>query len=396
MRILQLAPRLPYPLTDGGKVGIFNITKHLALRGHKITMVSFDQERQQDLGPLHEVCNLIPIRGKTDDSMIGGFLNLFSHVPYKISKYYSSKFQSSLMQLLQTENFDIVHVDHLHMAYYGILCKRMANLPIVLREHNVESTIVERFVQTITTPMIRCYLDAQLKRIRRYEAEQTGLFDMCCMITEEDRKRLHELNRSVKTCVIPGGVEAAYFSNVPVTSKVPRSICFFGSFSWIANKDGVLWFLENVFSKVLEKMPDATFYLIGKDIPTHIRAYQNDNVIVRGYASDLKQELSRYEITIAPIRIGGGIRLKILESFAMQIPVVATSIGCEGIQAKDSEHLLIGDTPDEFAGQVVRLLSDKELRSRIIHNAYALADEKYRWERVPEQFEKMYKEVITH
>jgi polysaccharide biosynthesis protein PslH len=394
MRILQIASRLPYPLTDGGKVCLFNTMKYLALRGHKITLLTYENEQLGDLGPIKAVCDLKLVHKSTKDSLLGGLFNLFSDVPYKISKYISKKLELVLIELLKSESFDIVIVEQLHMAHYGILCKRLAHLPIILREENVESVNVERFVERINIPIISNYLRTQLKRIRRYEAEKTALFDMCCMITEEDRKKLHALNQTVRTCVITAGVEASYFSEMPSIIKVPHSICFFGSYAWPANKDGALWFLEEILPKVVDQVADATFYLIGKDIPAEIKRYQNRNVIMRGFASDLKKEISQYEITIAPIRIGSGIRLKILESFAMQVPVVTTTIGCEGIQATDSEHLLIGDTVDEFAAQVVRLLNDKELRDRITTNAYALADKKYRWEQIAEQFENMCKELL--
>jgi len=357
--------------------------------------LTYENEALGDLGPIREVCDLELVRKSTKDSLLGGFFNLFSDVPYKISKYISKKLETVLTELLKSETFDIVLVEQLHMAYYGLLCKRLAGVPIILREENVESVIVERFVETKNIPIIRNYLRTQLKRIRRYEAEKTALFDMCCMITEEDCKKLRSLNQSVQTCVITAGVEASYFSKMSSAIKVPHSICFFGSYAWPANKDGALWFLEKIFPQVLEQMPDAKFYLIGKDIPAEIRRYQNKNVIVRGFASDLRQELSQYEITIAPIRIGSGIRLKILESFAMQIPVVTTSIGCEGIQATNSEHILIGDTADEFAEQVARLLNDKDLQNRIAMNAYVLAEQKYRWEQIAEQFENMCKGVIS-
>ena len=314
--------------------------------------------------------------------------------PTKYQSTVSKKLEKVVIELLKSRSFDIVIVEQLHMAYYGLLCKRLAGIPIILREENVESINVERYVESKNIPIIRNYLRTQLKRIRRYEAEKTALFDICCMITEEDRKKLLTLNPTVQTCVITAGVEASYFSKMPSVVKVPHSICFFGSYAWPANKDGALWFLEKIFPKVLEQIPDAKFYLIGKDIPSDIKHYQNMNVIMRGFVSDLKQELSQYEITVAPIRVGSGIRLKILESFAMQVPVVTTSIGCEGIQAMDSEHLLIGDTADEFAKQVVRLLGDKELREVITSNAYALAEQKYRWEQIAEQFENMCKQLL--
>ncbi|MFQ5797957.1 MAG: glycosyltransferase, partial [Bacteroidota bacterium] len=190
MRILQIAPQIPYPLSDGGKVGIFNITKYLALRGHKITLLAFDRDGLVDVTPLQTFCELVTIRRSSENSKVGAFFNLFSSTPYNISKYRSRKFHAALSKLLACRRFDVVHVDHLHMAHYGVLCKSVADLPFVLREHNVESAIMERFLARLGSALFRMYVDSQLAQLRKYEAEMLLKVDCCCAITQTDAEQI--------------------------------------------------------------------------------------------------------------------------------------------------------------------------------------------------------------
>ncbi len=385
---------MPYPLSDGGKVGIFNITKHLALRGHRITLLAFQRTKPIDTKPLERFCELVQIPHSTKNSVSGALLNLLSEEPYNIWKYRSRAYEAALGRLINGRQFDIVHVDHLHMARYGALCKKSCGLPIVLREHNVESTIVKRYTAAVRSIPFRYWLTLQEKRIRSYEAEQTTLFDVCCAITDEDKRRLLDLAGGARVKVIAGGVDASFFETTPSRQKIPFSISMFGSFDWIPNRDALKWFLQSIFPRILQREPQVRLFIVGKDLPRNVRALHQSNVVVRGFADDLKEELQKYEVTVVPLRIGGGMRLKIVESFAMRIPVVSTSIGCEGIACRDEEHLLIGDTEERFADQVVRLLNDNALRESLVDNAYALADAKYRWERIAQEFETTYQEVI--
>jgi glycosyltransferase involved in cell wall biosynthesis len=394
VNILQLAPQVPYPLSDGGKVGIFNITKHLALRGHRITLLAFQRTKPIDTKPLERFCELVQIPHSNRNSMSGALLNLFSEEPYNIWKYRSRKYEAALRQLLDKRPFDVVHVDHLHMARYGALCQHSAGLPIVLREHNVESTIVKRYAAAARSIPFRHWLTLQEKKIRSYEAEQATLYDVCCVITDEDKQRLLELASKARVKVIAGGVDASFFEITPSEQKIPLSISMFGSFDWIPNRDALEWFLQSIFPRILQREPQVRLFIVGKDVPRNVRALHQSNVVVRGFADDLKEEVQKYEVTVVPLRIGGGMRLKILESFAMRVPVVSTSIGCEGIACKDEEHLLIGDTDELFADQVVRLLNDNALKESIADKAYALADAKYRWETIAQEFETMYQDVV--
>jgi glycosyltransferase involved in cell wall biosynthesis len=376
-------------------VGIFNITKYLARRGHKITLLTYKEKTEENLSPLREVCNLIIVDKIPEDSLLEVGINLFSGLPYKMSKYRTKEFETALRTLLRKNNFDIMHVDHLHMAYYGVLSRLINGFPVVLRAHNVETVIVERYAQTTKNPIFKKYLHAQLQRLRQYEAKYSAQVDLCCMITEEDRKRMLALNPKAHTCVIPGGVDPLLFSMQDNDVKKRYSICFFGSFAWLPNRDGVEWFMKEVFPRVLSHNSEVVLYIIGRDIPPSIRRYQSKSIVIRGFVSDIRKELAQYETTIVPLRIGGGIRIKILESFAMKLPVVTTSIGYEGIEAQDAQHLLVGDTSEEFADRLIRLLDSEKLRREIAENAYLLADKKYRWEKIAGQFESAYEEVIS-
>jgi glycosyltransferase involved in cell wall biosynthesis len=395
LHILQLSPQVPYPLSDGGKVGIFNITRHLAQLGHRVTMLALDRTPEVDGRPLEEYCELIRVPHTNKNSIPSALLNLFSDEPYTMAKYESRLYRDTLAQLLSRRDFDVVHADHLHMARYGLLCKQLRGLPVVLREHNIESVILERFAENARPALLRPWARVQAKRIRTYEGRLAAQCDVCCAITEEDRRRLAVLAPLARISVIPAGVSEELFlaGKREPRPVIPRSIAMFGSFDWLPNQDALRWFLLEIFPEILRLQPDARVYVIGKGVPDDIRSMQNKSVVVRGYVEDLAAELVHYAITVVPLRIGGGMRLKIVESFALNIPVVSTTIGCEGISCIDGEHVLVADDEPAFARQVVRLLVDEELRRRLAGNALALAHTMYRWSAAAKEFEKVYQSV---
>jgi len=364
------------------------------LRGHEVTLLAFDREAGIDYSSVEMFCELHTVRHSTNNSLLGVAKNIFSRLPYNISKYHSPQLARMLVDLASTHPFNVVHVDHLHMAEYGQLSKRILKIPVVLRQHNVESTIMERFAETLRNPFMRGYIGMQALRLQKYEAQMLRQFDYCCAISEPDAARILSMEPLAKIRVIPGGVEASFFEQVNSIERVPFSIVFFGGLDWIPNQDAIIWFCEKVFPSILKIRPNATFHVVGKNIPSKIRELQSEHLILHGFVSDLHREISRYELSVAPFRIGGGMRLKIVECFAMGVPVVATSVGCEGIDARNGEHLLVGNTPEELSGCVLRLFDDQELRRTLTRNAYALANRSYRWESIAAEFERTYIELI--
>ena len=401
MKILQLTARLPYPPDDGGKIGIFNLTKYLSLRGHRIVLLSIisgqTKETSRNIEGLRKWCDVRAVYKNTKTNLWGLFLNLFFKIPYTISKYHSRKVKEAIKKILSKGRFDLVHIDSLHMAYYGKFIKHEFKLPVFLREHNVQTTIMERYCQRQENPLIKLYAYLQWKKMRRYEAKICEIFDKCLMITEEDKERIETMNPRAKTCIVPAGVDTSYFYPLKIEEE-PWSLIFVGELSWLPNVDGVLWFYNQVWPRIKKSFLQVKFYVIGRRPPQKIRklSKKDQNVIVTGFVTDVRPYVARCSVYIVPLKIGGGMRLKILEAMAAERPVVATSVGAEGIMVTHRENIMIADNEAGFAERVIELLKDRNLRRRVAQGGKRLIEQKYRWETVIEALEKEYFRVLEN
>ncbi|MCD6468890.1 MAG: glycosyltransferase [Thermoplasmata archaeon] len=393
MRILQLTPRIPYPLDDGGKIGIFGITKYLALRGHEITLLSIAPSQNSDISGLREYCKVETVIMNTANSYLGMLFNLFSKTPYTISKYHGSAVLHKLKDLLQKNRFDIVHVDHLHMAYYGKFIKEEFGLPVVLREHNVESTIWERYYRGISNPLVKAYARLQFKKLYKYESKIAADFDRCLMITEKDKERIERMNPAIKACVIPAGVDTSYFHPVAVPIE-PYSIVSVAAMDWPPNIEGILWFTAKIWPIIRQRIPQVKFYIVGKNPPTEVEGLAGKDIIVTGFVRDVREYMAKAAVFIVPLRSSGGMRIKILNALAMGKAVVSTSVGCEGIDVENGRNICIANTEKEFAERIVELLEDESKRKELGGKGLNLIRQKYQWERIAERIEDEYKKVL--
>lgn len=359
-----------------------------------MTFVCFDQRLEETPYAMSSIARVIRVRHNTLNSVFGAFINLAGSLPYNISKYQSKAMMSQLRLLATEDRFDIVHIDHLHMAEYGVMLRKEFDLPIVLREHNIESTIVERYRDHTTNPLVRAYLTNQLGRISRYERSVTKDFDRCAVITKDDEHRLLTLQPLARTVVVPGGVEQRYFDGPDPVPVDPPTITFFGGFDWLPNRDALRWFIDSVMPEILEAIPAVVLQVIGKNVPDDLKLRGSKNIVFRGFVDDLQQAVQDSIAVIAPIRIGGGIRLKILESFAMRVPVISTTVGCEGIECSNGHDILIADDPGSFVKACQRLIGSPALRADIAGNAFRIAKEHYSWITIAKSLESIYSDCI--
>ncbi|MCI0697896.1 glycosyltransferase family 4 protein [candidate division KSB1 bacterium] len=392
MKILQICPRVPYPLHDGGAIGIFNITKHLALRGHQVKMVAFGTETSAAAASLRQFCELFIVQHQTSSNRIEALRSLASKVPYTMSKYHTPAMFAKLVELVEHYQIEVVHVDLLHMAIYGIFLKERYGLPIVLREHNVELTIMERFTENQKNPLLRWYATLQHQKLLRYEPEICAQFDYCAMITREDEQRIRALSNQARTTIIPAGVDLPALADS--TPEESRSILFLASLDWLPNVDGFFWFYKNVLPQILREEPEVRVSIVGKGYSARLQNLRHPNIRFIGFVEDVTPHLQAAQVCIVPLFAGGGMRIKILEMFSHRKSVVSTSVGCEGIAAAHGQDLLVADEASEFARSVVRALRDKELRLSLGNNARRLVERKYDWKQIGAAFEKVYHEII--
>ena len=398
MRILQLSPRVPFPLTDGGALGIFNITKNLAALGHEVHMVALSRTGIEETDELERSCTLSVVQADTRTTRTGALAALFSRMPYTIKKYWQSHVARRILEIATEGKFDLVHADHLHMARYGQLVSDELGIPLAIREHNFESTIVERFYQNQRNPLLRAYGYLEYKKLARYEKNMCGKADLNVMITEEDQSRLRSMDSAVKTVVVPAGVDIDFFRparSIPGDDPVPElSILSVASMDWFPNVDAVLWFCDEVLPKILETHPSAVFQIVGRGVPDAVRAKASDNVKIIGFVDDVRDYMERALVMVVPLRIGGGMRLKILNALAMAKAVVSTPIGCEGIAVEDGVNISVAEEGAEFATRVSELLSDAALREKMGGSGLAFVRESHTWPKLIADLESEYTRLI--
>src|SRR5205814_3692637 len=180
------------------------------------------------------------------------------------------------------------------------------------------------------------------------------------------------------TLVVPNGVDVDTFR--PTTeARDPNSIVFVGVMHYRPNVDAALYFAREILPHLLRKRPDLTFTIVGGGPPDELCRLASRNVVITHRVPDTRPYVARASAGVIPLRMGSGTRLKVLEGLAMGCPLVSTSVGCEGIEIQDDDHLLVADDPVEFARSVLRVLDDQVLASRLGRNGRALVEARYSW-----------------
>jgi glycosyltransferase involved in cell wall biosynthesis len=215
-------------------------------------------------------------------------------------------------------------------------------------------------------------------RLYRRAGQRTTTTVVCSRI-DADRAEAAGLPRVE---VVPNGYRLVAEPLGKITVRSPPTILFQGTLRYPPNADAARYLIEDLQAAIVGLVPDAVVRLVGVATPTISALGDRPGVTVVGQVPDIDTELARADLVLVPIRFGSGTRLKILEAFAHRIPVVSTSLGAEGLDAVDQDHLLIADTPDAIAAACARLLKDEDLRARLTDNAHRLFVERYQADRV--------------
>ena len=392
MKILQIASKVPYPVNDGGRGGIFNIT-HQFLKGGAEVHFAAPRVNANDADGFSKLVALHLLDVDPTNRVTGALRNLMTEQPYNTAKYYSDASLRQLQEIVRQHRFDIIHVDSLHMAAYGIALGRLFGIPISLREHNVDSEIMRHFKEQTRNPLLRWYADIQLQKLVRYEAATVQKFGMVVPISEIDKEKLARRAHAMKATVIPAGVDTHALRFQP--GAAPTNVVFLTNYDWLPNRDSVQYYLQEIHPKLNRTSPLVKTIFVGKETDRIKLPFGLDSVEARGFVDDLNDLPGLGRVAVVPLRIGSGIRIKILELMALGMPIVSTSLGVEGIDARDGEHIVIVDEPQAFADAVASLLDSPEECIRIGTNARKLVEQSFSWDSVGDRFLKCYATLMN-
>jgi polysaccharide biosynthesis protein PslH len=380
MKILFLTQICPYPPHNGGAIKTYNILKHLGSR-HDVDLLLYvrGDDEVYALKELSRYCRTIghcPIVRSGPDNLASAVKSLVGGRSFIITRDWRSRMQAMVVSALSGRP-DLVYVDHLQMLQF---VPNPAPCPVLLDEHNVEWRIIERFASADGSPARRLFASIEWRKVRSYELSACKRADMVLTVTAHDGDTL--ISNGVpegKVFPLPIGVDTDYFRLARLLPE-SRNILTFGTMSWPPNVDAATHFVKSIYPGVKRRAPDARFTIVGANPTPEVRALAADpSITVTGYVDDVRPYAVDAAAFVVPLRIGSGMRVKILDAMALGLPVITTSIGCQGISLRDGETALVADSPDRFAESVVRLLLNPADRTRLGSAGRALVESSYSW-----------------
>lgn len=389
MKILFVTARFPYPPVKGDQAIPYYRLKYLG-KSHEITLLTF-YEKKEELTHIDKIKPFCKELVTVKKSFIRSLLNmavagLFSKRPFQVLYYRSDAFKKALAKILETGSFDLLHVYMLRIAEYA----ETVRLPKVLELIDSMQLNFQRRLQMEPFPR-NLLFRVELDRLKRYENRMVEHYHRAVVVSETDKACIGRDN----VVHIGLGVNTDEFrpENKLSAGKV---IAFTGNMGYFPNENAVLWFLENCFNRIREKVPGVRLIVAGKNPGAKIRRFHDgETVEVTGEVDSIAGVLNRSRVAIAPMRSGSGMQFKILEAMACGLPVVTTSMGLGSIAARHDESILVADEPEAFTDACIRLLTDDAPAERIGKNAEKVVKETYTWEQNVTALQNVYAEVLN-
>jgi len=403
--ILFLTPQLPYPPHQGTTIRNFNLIRHLAAR-HEIHLLSFVHAPDEiaRARPLHDLCSHIEGVPVPRRSTFGRALSVFrTRLPDMALRLYSPAFRARLEAWLRETPYDVVEVEGIEMARYGLWPPEAAGLRALSRsarwvfdDHNAEYILQQRAFQTDVRQPRRwlgaLYSLVQWQKLRRYETAVCRAADRVVAVSEADAAALRGLIPDLSVSVVPNGVDTEHYRPEAVM-PLPDSpnLVFTGKMDFRPNVDAVTWFCQEILPRVWESRPETRFAIVGRDPHARVQALAADpRVMVTGYVDDVRPYIAGAAVYVVPLRMGGGTRLKVLEAMAMGKAIVTTRVGGEGIALVPGQEALVADDAEEFAAGAIALLADPARRQVMGQAARRLVVERYDWRAIVPRLEAAY------
>ena len=394
MRLLFVTHLFPYPPTDGGRIGFFNPLKYLSRR-MEVVLVSFvDSEPTEFVDEMRRYCLDVKVLKVRNSPYFGLVRGLFADPPGSYAKYHDKEFGGLIRGAVQEWKIDLAEFQCLHTAEYR---HWVGSVPVILRQHNVDSKLWERQAQNANSPWERMYVSLVAPRVRSYEARVVPQFERCINVSEADTKHLRSVVPTAKLETIPSGVDTEYFVPDETIQEEPYSIVMTGGFAWQPKQHNLKVLLTEVWPRIKARLQTATLTVVGKGAPEDLRnlASQIRGVTMTGSVPDVRPYVHRAALTLNYVESGGGIALKVLEAMAMRKPALSTSLGCEGIKVRHGENVFLADGPEAFAEAAVLLLQNTSIRRKIAEGGYRLVKQTYAWDCLAGQFYDCYASVLS-
>jgi polysaccharide biosynthesis protein PslH len=401
VNLLLLAPQPPFPAHQGTAIRNWGLLRHLADH-NSITLLSFaPPEAVKPATELLAACRSVeqvpaPVRGFN-----ARLATAFAGQADLADRLWSPRFDQALRRTLAESRFDLVQVEGLELGRYLATIRVCApGTPIVYDAHNAEVTIQQRAWQSDRQVPGRwpaaAYSWLQVPRLAQFEASVCRLADAVTCVSATDAAALRQGLPGLQPVVIANGIDLADYRFTQPTATAGPILIFTGKMDYRPNVDAAWWFAREILPLVRERQPAARLEVVGqKPAPSLVALDGRAGVAVLGAVADTRPHIAGSAVYVAPLRMGGGTRFKLLEAMALGRPVVSTTIGAEGFAVQSGRELLLADTPADFARAVLEILADASLADRLARAGRALVEAQYDWSAIVPRLAALHARLVS-
>jgi len=391
MRVLMLCPDLPAPPTSGGRIRMYYFARHLS---SDLTLDIFapDLPEPESLEATRSLCRNLWLYPVSPEETLWVRLARQLRSLLTANTYpWRPEVMQRLRNVLQSESYDILHLETPYLSRYALPYRRQ--VPTVIDFFGTTLGAWREF-RHARTPS-HC-----LSRGLRYLAALAGerrcarTFETLVVISEQDRDYLRSLAPHTQIYVIPNGIDLEYFAPQADVSVEAGRLVFVGDMGFPPNVDAMLYFHQAILPRLMSRSARLDIWIVGRDPAPAIRHLVNEGPYhVTGFVEDTRLYVSPAAAVIIPMRLGSGVRNKVLEALAMGKAVVSTRAGAEGIDVVSGEHLLVADSAQDFADAILRVLRDRPFREHLEKAARARMEERYTWSACTRLLDEVYADL---
>lgn len=394
-KILVIAEIFPFPYNTGGKIRTANIIMQLS-KYYEVHFICHSLERidKKYINEAKKYCEKVNVIFEEKPSKIRKMINLFSktcNAEYIVKSVQTEKIVKTCLE----ENvYKFVLVERLYAYQYIRKYMNYCNA-VYVDMHDIEREAMSYFSKISKNKLQKVHYKIETKKVIRLENEVVKRCTKFINVSYRDSQiysQIFDQYNKDKFIYLNNGIDINKAVSCPKTQREDRTIIFVGALGHPPNLHGIKWFVQTMWSKIFKNYPDAKLKIIGSGtISEHDKKlFDNiEGIEFLGYVEDLNSILRKATCLIVPLFSGSGTRLKILEAFAFEIPVISTTVGAEGLNCENGKELLIADSESEMYNDVVKIFDDKELVNYMVTNGFKMVQEEYNWENIIKRFLKV-------
>ncbi len=377
LKSLIITAELPYPPASGGSLRVWGLLRGLHAAGYELTVVCCQQG--EVLPPLAQLAHVVTVPVAPKRRIQRLITLTTSTQPDIAARLYDKRVLQCVVDLLSTEDFNLVQVEGIETAcYLEPLRERFPSLKLVFDTFNAEA-VMQRTIAQIDRQSLRgwpraLYSYVQSRRIAAYERHLCQQADLVVTVSEEDRNHLAAYGAQTPLTVVPSGITVNDYM-LPTQPRDDNLIVFTGKMDYRPNVDAVEWLVK----EILPHVPQAQLKIVGQQPTEQVRALASERVEITGRVPQVQPYLQAAAIYVAPLRMGSGTRLKLLEAMACGCAIVATPLAASGLTSDVEQVMRIAEDAREFAAAVQSLLADPQERARLGSAARNYVEQHYDW-----------------